>query len=161
LKKNYLQQKPKYEFFRIKLCKRQYSPYHCKYETIRIMKNKLTEKELEILQIIWKNGPSSVKSINSEMGLNKDVGYTTTLKLMQIMFEKGILTRTKEGKTHIYSANISQSVTQKQLVDKLLDSAFQGSAMKLVMQALGNSQTTKQEIEEIRQYLDKLEEDKL
>lgn len=127
------------------------------------MKNKLqkpTERELEILQVIWSNGPSTVREINETLSVDGSIGYTTTLKLMQIMFEKGILSRTKSGKTHIYQANISREDTQKQLIDKLLDTAFQGSAMNLVMQALGNSKSSKKELDEIRDYLDKLEGDK-
>lgn len=127
------------------------------------MKNKLqkpTERELEILQVIWSSGPSTVREINETLSVDGSIGYTTTLKLMQIMFEKGILSRTKSGKTHIYQATISREDTQKHLIDKLLDTAFQGSAMNLVMQALGNSKSSKKELDEIRDYLDKLEGDK-
>jgi len=118
---------------------------------------KPTEKELEILQVIWNKGPSTVREINEKLAQTNAVGYTTTLKLMQIMFEKGILSRTKNGKTHTYQSNMSMESTQKQLIDKLLVTAFQGSAMSLVMQALGNRKSSKKELDEIRSYLDKLE----
>ena len=119
--------------------------------------NNPTAKELEILQVLWKEGPSTVRDVNEILSINKVIGYTTTLKLMQIMFEKGIISREKNGKTHIYKAEITQSNTQQKLVDKLLENAFGGSAMKLVMQALGTSKSSKQELDEIREYLDKLE----
>ena len=124
-----------------------------------------TDGELEILQVLWKNGPSTVRVINETLNKRKpestkEIGYTTTLKLMQIMAEKGILSRTKSGKTHIYKAQVDQSETQQRLVNKLMDKAFQGSAMKLVQQALGNRKTSSQELDEIRKFLDELEEGK-
>ena len=118
---------------------------------------KPTEGELEILQVIWANGPSTVRFVNDQMSKDKRVGYTTTLKLMQIMAEKGLLKRDTSGKTHIYKAAVSQQKTQQQLIDKLMTTAFGGSAMKLVMQALGNKKSTKDEIDEIRAFLDQLE----
>lgn len=118
---------------------------------------KPTEKELEILQVIWGNGPSTVRYINDILAVKTGIGYTTTLKLMQIMFEKGLLDRVKEGKTHIYTAEVSKEHAQGQLLDKLMDTVFNGSAMNLVMQALGNKQSSKEELNEIRAYLDKLE----
>lgn len=118
---------------------------------------KPTEGELEILQVIWENGPSTVRFVNDKMSEEKRVGYTTTLKLMQIMAEKGLLKRDTSGKTHIYKAAVSQQNTQQQLIDKLMTTAFGGSAMKLVMQALGHKKSTKEEIDEIRAFLDQLE----
>ncbi len=120
---------------------------------------KPTEKELEILQILWKDGQATVRAINEQIASKKEVGYTTTLKLMQIMHEKGIVGREKKGKTHIYKAIISESNTQKQLLDKLMDVAFQGSAMKLVMQALGNKKSSQKELDEIKAYITNLEQD--
>lgn len=125
---------------------------------------KPTNSELEILRLMWRNGPSTVRFINERLNESKatdqkPTGYTTTLKLMQIMFEKGLLDREREGKTHIYRALISEKETQKQLVDKLMDAAFQGSAMKMVMQALGRKTTTQEELEKIKQYLDQLSND--
>jgi len=118
---------------------------------------KPTESELEILQALWLRGPSTVKEIHEDLKKLKDVGYTTTLKLMQIMFEKGILKREKTGKTHIYTAAISEDRTKTQLVEKLMNTAFEGSAMKLIMQALGNQSATKEEIKELKSYLDQIE----
>lgn len=118
---------------------------------------KPTEKELSILQVLWKYGPSTVREINEKLSVAKKIGYTTTLKLMQIMFEKGILSRERNGKNHIYIAELTQENTQKRLLNKLLEGAFEGSAMKLVMQALGNGKSSKEELEEIRKYLDELE----
>jgi len=120
---------------------------------------KPTEAELEILQIIWGLGPSTVKSVNQIIRKTKEVGYTTTLKLMQIMFDKGLVNRIRDGKTHIYESAISQEKTQRQLLDKFVEAAYQGSAMNLVMQLLGNRKSSKKELEQIRDYLDKIESD--
>lgn len=120
------------------------------------MKNKPTEKELEILQVLWKLGPATVRQVNDQLSENKEVGYTTTLKLMQIMLEKGILDRKSIGKSHEYIALVSEEDTQKTLVNQLMQSAFQGSAMKLVMQALGNKKSTSKELEEIKKFIDQL-----
>ncbi|HKI79523.1 MAG TPA: BlaI/MecI/CopY family transcriptional regulator [Ignavibacteriaceae bacterium] len=118
---------------------------------------KPTEAELEILHILWENGPSTVRFINDVLNKKKAVGYTTTLKIMQIMSEKNLVTRDEENRSHIYSAAYKEDETQKVLLDKFLESAFGGSASKLVMQALGNRKTSKREIEEIREFLDKIE----
>jgi BlaI family transcriptional regulator, penicillinase repressor len=118
---------------------------------------KPTESELQILQVLWQNGPSTVRYVNDKLNEERQVGYTTTLKIMQIMFEKKLVNRNEDGKTHIYEANINEKDAQNQLLDKLLDIAFKGSAMKMVMHALGNRKTSKQELDEIRKLLDKLE----
>lgn len=118
-----------------------------------------TNGELKILRILWKLGPSTVREINEVLNLEREVGYTTTLKLMQIMHDKGQLSRTKSGKTHIYTALLTEQDTQKQLVDKLKDSLFQGSALKLVMQALGDKSTSADELKQIRDYLDELSDE--
>ncbi len=118
---------------------------------------KPTESELEILQLLWHNGPSTVRAVNEQLNEKRDVGYTTSLKIMQIMHEKGLLTRRKEGKTHIYTANIDEEETQNKLVDRLIDSAFSGSAMKLVVQALGHRKTSAEELDAIREFLDSME----
>ena len=124
------------------------------------MKEKLpkpTEGELEVLRIIWEQGPSTVREVNHQLTSVKEVGYTTTLKIMQIMSEKGLLVRDTSGKTHIYRAAVSQQKTQQQLLNRLMENAFGGSAMELVMQALGNKKSTSEEINEIRAFLDRLE----
>jgi BlaI family transcriptional regulator, penicillinase repressor len=115
---------------------------------------KPTESELEILQILWQNGSSSVRFINEELAKQRDIGYTTTLKLMQIMFEKKLLSRTEEGRYHLYKAEIGEEATQINLLGKFVDSTFRGSAMKLVMQALGNHDSSKEELEEIKRLID-------
>lgn len=126
---------------------------------------KPTNGELEILRLLWQESPATVRQINDRINANrpkgqKEVGYTTSLKLMQIMTDKGLVSRTREGKTHLYLPNISEAESQQALVDRLLETAFQGSAMKLVMKALGSSQSSPQELDEIRRYLDQLSDEK-
>lgn len=116
-----------------------------------------TEKELEILQILWKNGPVAVKGVHETMGGDDKNGYTTILKLLQIMHEKGLVTRQKSGKLHLYKAVASQEHTRQYILDKMIHTVFQGSAKQLVMSALGNKKSSKRELLEIRQYLEKLE----
>jgi BlaI family penicillinase repressor len=116
-----------------------------------------TEKELEILTIVWEKGPISVKDVHEKMGGDDNNGYTTILKLMQIMHEKGHLERQKSGKLHLYKAIASQENTQAQLIDKMIDTVFSGSAADLVMSALGTRKSSKGELKAIREYLDQLE----
>ncbi len=118
---------------------------------------KPTESELEILQVLWRKGPSLVRTVNDELSKSRDIGYTTTLKLMQIMAEKGLLSRTKEGRGHIYHPEVEKSATQKQMLDKMLHGVFGGSASSLVMQALGNNKATEEELDEIKNYINQLE----
>lgn len=118
---------------------------------------KPTESELEILRVLWEKGPSTVREVHEVLGQSKDAGYTTTLKLMQIMHEKGLLERDTSSKTHIYSSAVSQENTQRQLLDKMIDTVFNGSASQLVLQALGNHKSSKEELEKIKQYLDEIE----
>lgn len=121
---------------------------------------KATEAELAILQILWQNGPSTVKIVNEKLGGKKEVGYTTTLKLLQIMYDKGLVTRNEDERSHVYTPSVKESEMQKALVDKLLESVFSGSAAKLVMHALGNSQPSKEELDKIRKLLNKIERDR-
>ena len=118
---------------------------------------KPTEAELEILQILWQKGPSSVKDVNEEINKKKESGYTTTLKTMQIMFEKGLLIREKDGRSHTYQSAFKKEETQQVLLDKVLETAFGGSAGKLIMQALGNKKTSKEELTQIKKMIDELE----
>ena len=111
---------------------------------------KPTESELEILQVLWTRGLASVREVHEELALTKDVGYTTTLKLMQIMQEKGLVKRDDSVKTHIYQAAVSREKTQKHLLGKMIDGLFGGSSTQLVLQALGNHKASAQELEEIR-----------
>ncbi|HTM99265.1 MAG TPA: BlaI/MecI/CopY family transcriptional regulator [Pedobacter sp.] len=116
---------------------------------------KPTESELEILQILWQKEQCTVRDVHETLA-KKDAGYTTTLKLMQIMHEKGLVERDTTAKTHIYKALLNQEKTQQQLVNKMIDNVFNGSAARLVMQALGNQSASKEEIDLIKEYLDKL-----
>ena len=118
---------------------------------------KPTEKELEILQVLWKKGPVAVKEVHEHMGGDAQNGYTTILKLMQIMHEKGLVTRQKSGKLHLYTAVPTQEHTRQFILDKMIQTVFQGSSMELVLSALGNKKSSKEELMEIRRYLEKLE----
>ena len=113
-----------------------------------------TDRELTILQILWDNGPSTVRQVNEAMNKDEDNGYTTTLKLMQIMTEKGLLRRNESQFKHIYKHAITEAKTQKQLVGDLLERAFSGSAEKLVMRALSAKKVSKKELAGIRKMLD-------
>ncbi len=117
---------------------------------------KPTESELEILQVLWNKGKATVREVHEALGEFKDSGYTTTLKLMQIMFEKGLVKRDDSSKTHIYEALVTRANTQKQFVGKMVNSLFQGSSSQLVMQALGSQTHSKAELEEIQKLLDNL-----
>ncbi len=121
---------------------------------------KPTEAELEILNILWAQGPSTVKDVHEKLALTKDSGYTTTLKQMQVMLEKQLLSRDASGKKHVYTAVISQEQTKGQMVQRMIQTMFNGSAMELVVQALGNHKTSKAELDMIREYLDKKKQKK-
>lgn len=118
--------------------------------------SKPTESELEILQILWDKKYATVREVHEILEKTKDAGYTSTLKLMQIMHEKGLVSRDTSSKTHIYRALLNQEKTQQQLVNKMIDNVFNGSAARLVMQALGNNNASEEELEEIKKYLDNL-----
>lgn len=124
---------------------------------MKITLPKPTEKELEILQILWEKGPVAVKDVHEALGGEATNGYTTILKLLQIMHEKGLVTRQKLGKLHLYKAVPSLENTQQQILTRMIDTVFQGSAMQLVMSALGNKKSSKEELQEIKRYLEKLE----
>lgn len=112
---------------------------------------------MEILGILWERGASTVREVHEILEQSKEAGYTTTLKLMQIMHEKGLLKRDASAKTHIYEASISQEHTQQQLLNKMINTVFNGSATQLVMQALGHHRSSQEELEQIRQYLNEME----
>ena len=112
-----------------------------------------TDRELTILGILWDKGPSTVREVNEAMNQDGATGYTTTLKLMQIMTEKGLLLRDESQFKHIYKPAISEEKTQKQLVGDLLDRAFAGSAEKLVMRALSAKKVSAKELGKIRKIL--------
>jgi BlaI family transcriptional regulator, penicillinase repressor len=119
---------------------------------------KPTESELEILRVLWERGEATVREVHEELSKSKDAGYTTTLKLMQIMNEKGMVQRDESNKTHKYVPLISRENTQKQFMGKMIDTLFQGSSTQLVMQALGNHKTSKEELEEIQKLIDNLKQ---
>ena len=120
-------------------------------------KLKPTESEHQILQVLWSLGPSTVRQVNDEINKEKETGYTTTLKLMQIMSEKGLVDRDTSTRTHVYSASVSQKETRNNLLQEFLNNTFQGSAMSLVLQTLGNHSASKEELAEIKKLIDKLE----
>ncbi len=126
------------------------------------MQAKPTDGELEILQVLWKRGSATVREINDVLNkqagesddISTTVGYTTTLKIMQIMADKGLLTRDESQRSHIYSAAVREDDVQSAFVSKMLTSVFRGSAMKLVQQALGTSKPSTAELKQIRALLD-------
>ena len=117
-----------------------------------------TEKELVILKVLWNKGPSTVRQVNGEINKQQKTGYTTTLKLMQIMIEKGLLVRDDSTFKHVYKPAISEEKTEKQIVSDMLDKVFAGSAEKLVMRALSAKQLSAEERKKICQLLDKMGE---
>jgi len=116
-----------------------------------------TNAELSILRVLWNRGPSTVRQVHEEPNHNRSTGYTTALKLLQIMTKKGLVRRDETLRTHVYKAALSEEQTQKQLVSDLLDRAFGGSAQKLVMQALAANKASPEELAEIREMLKDLE----
>ncbi|MEI7470928.1 MAG: BlaI/MecI/CopY family transcriptional regulator [Chitinophagaceae bacterium] len=121
---------------------------------------KPTESELEILQVLWNNKQASVRTVHEVLLKTKDAGYTTTLKLMQIMFEKGLVTRDDSNKTHIYQPAVSKEKTQKLFVNKMIDTLFAGSSANLVLQALGGHEASKEELNKIQELINQLKKDK-
>lgn len=117
-----------------------------------------TKSELEILQVLWEIGPSTVRDVNNELLKQKDVNYTTTLKFMQIMTDKGLLQRDESQMKHIYRVAEDEQKTKAHLLDKFVDSMYKGSASKLVMQLIGNKKTSARELQEIKDLLKNLED---
>ena len=118
---------------------------------------KPTDAELSILRVLWRSGPSTVRDVYEELSRERPMVYTTVLKLMQIMTEKGLVSRVEQGRAHVYRATQSEENAQRRLVDDLLNRAFGGSAQQLVLQALTNRKASKEELAEIRRLLDELE----
>jgi predicted transcriptional regulator len=116
---------------------------------------KPTDAELALLRVLWRRGPSTVREVLEE--LESGTGYTTVLKFMQIMLEKGLVTRDEAQRTHVYQARHAEEQTQRQLLKDLLDRAFNGSAARLVMQALSTKKASASDLAEIRRLLDKIE----
>ena len=117
---------------------------------------KPTESELEILQTLWIRGLATVREVHEDLARTKDVGYTTTLKLMQIMHEKGLVKRDDSMRTHVYQAAVNKEKTQKHMLSKMIDSLFGGSSTQLVIQALGENKASPEELEKIQALLDNL-----
>jgi BlaI family transcriptional regulator, penicillinase repressor len=113
-----------------------------------------TEAELAILQVLWERGPSTVRQVFEALAGERETGYTTTLKLMQIMAEKGLVSRDESDRTHVYAARASRRRTQRQLVRDLTDRAFGGSAAALVLQALSETPPSAEELDEIRRLVE-------
>ena len=119
---------------------------------------KPTDAELGILHVLWKRGPSTVRQVLEELNRRRETGYTTVLKFLQIMTEKGLVTRDESQRSHVYQAALAEEQTQQQLVYDLMDRAFGGSARKLVMQALAAKKTSPEELAKIKRWLEELEE---
>ena len=116
-----------------------------------------TDAELAILRTLWQRGPSTVGEVQEELSKERETGYTTALKLLQIMIEKGLVERDESRRAHVYRAKYAEEQTQRQLVGDLLERAFGGSAARMVVQALGSRRASKAELGEIRRLLDELE----
>lgn len=118
-----------------------------------------TRSELEILQVLWKHGPSTVRFVNDCLNEQKrEVQYTSTLKLMQIMAEKGIVTRDESQMKHVYRPAVEERKTKGFLLEKFVDTLYDGSASSLLMQLLGNKKTSKKELEAIRELIRKMDQ---
>jgi len=116
-----------------------------------------TDAELAILRVLWSLGPSTVRQVYEVLSQDRETGYTTVLKLMQIMTEKGLVERDESERTHVYQARFTREQTQQRLVSDLLEKAFGGSASQLVMQALAAKPASADELAEIRRLLDEME----
>ncbi len=119
---------------------------------------KPTEAELQLLSVLWERGPSTVREIHEVVAGSKETGYTTTLKILQKMTDKGLVVRDESKRSHVYRAAARPEKTQRQLVDELIEKAFGGAAEKLVVQALSSRKVDPEEIETLRKLLDELEE---
>ena len=116
-----------------------------------------TPAELEILRVLWQHGPRTVREVQEQLEQERPTGYTTVLKLLQIMIDKGLVRRDESARAHVYAAKAPEETTQKQLVRDLVDRAFGGSASQLVLHALNTRKSSKQELSQIRELLDRLE----
>jgi BlaI family transcriptional regulator, penicillinase repressor len=133
-----------------------YFRYEMNRNMIKTKLSKPTESELEILAVLWGKQTATVRTVHEELSKTKDAGYTTTLKLMQIMFEKNLVTRDESSKTHIYAPAVTKEKTQKQFLNRMIDGLFAGSTTELVLQALGNNNTSNAELDKIRSLIDEL-----
>jgi predicted transcriptional regulator len=115
-----------------------------------------SDGELAILRVLWDRGPSTVRDVHADLSKGRDIGYTTVLKLLQIMVDKGLVTRDESARSHVYQAAQGEAPTQACLLRELMDKAFEGSATSLVLRALSESPTGTAELEEIQAFLDRL-----
>ncbi len=120
-------------------------------------RSKPTEAELEVLQVLWNMGPSTVRQVNEILNSTKVVGYTTTLKIMQIMTEKGFVVRDENRRTHIYSTVTAKEETLGVLLNNFLSNTFEGSAARLVMKTLGDHKTSREELDQLKELIAELE----
>ena len=119
---------------------------------------KPTESELEILQLLWEHGSLTVRELNDKLNKQRKVGYTTSLKMMQIMTEKGMLSRDTAYRSHVYSPTLQPADVQSNIMDHVLKTVFMGDRSKLVLQALGNYDATPDELSELKALIQKMEE---
>ena len=117
-----------------------------------------TDSELDILRVLWNRGPSTVRDVFDDLNQSKPTGYTTVLKLMQIMADKKLVRRNEKQRAHVYEAQLPEEQTQNQLLGDLLNRAFGGSASRLVMRALSSTKTSKEDLVEIRRMIDDMED---
>lgn len=123
-------------------------------------KHNPTESELEVLQILWQDGPCAVRAVNEKLNEKRQVGYTTTLKIMQIMTEKGLVSRDTSTRTHIYHSEVKEGETQHSLLDSFIEKTYRGSAMRLVLQALGREEATPEELSQLKHLIQQIEDKK-
>ena len=119
---------------------------------------KPTDSELEVMQVLWEHGSLTVRQVNNLLNEQRRVGYTTTLKIMQIMTDKGMLNRDTGQRSHIYSPALEPEQVQSTILDHILRTVYRGSTSKLILQALGNHASSRKEIEKIKELIQKLEE---
>ncbi len=121
------------------------------------MKIKPTDSELEVMQLLWECGPLTVRTLNDKLNEHRKVGYTTTLKIMQIMTEKGLLVRNTENRSHIYTSTLLPEEVQSSVLDHVIKTVFRGNRSSLILQALGNHTTSSEELDEIKALIKKME----
>lgn len=122
------------------------------------MKHKPTDSELEIMQLLWEHGPLTVRQLNDKLNEDRRVGYTTTLKIMQIMTEKGMLIRNTDQRSHVYTPTLQPEEVQSNVLDHVVKTVFRGSRSSLILQALGNHSSSAEELAEIKALIEKLED---
>lgn len=122
-------------------------------------RNRPSDGELRILNVLWKRGPSTVREVFEQIGEKTGVGYTTILKFLQVMHEKGFVARDESERTHVYAASLTRDDVQEQVVDELLDTVFDGSKKRLVMRILSQTKASPDELAEIRKVIARLEKE--